>query len=117
MRIGELSRRTGVSIRLLRYYEEQGLLSPERSSQGYRVYRPDTPEVVGTIRCLLGAGLPTTTIADILPCLETDAGTLAPTCPDARARTAGEHARVQSAIENLQRSQSILGEILTATPR
>ncbi|MEU1259640.1 MerR family DNA-binding transcriptional regulator [Streptomyces chartreusis] len=26
MKIGELSSRTGVSVRLLRYYEEQGLL-------------------------------------------------------------------------------------------
>ena len=116
MRIGELSRRTGVSIRLLRYYEEQGLLLPERSPQGYRLYLPDTPEVVGTIRCLLGAGLPTTTIAEVLPCLQTDAGAAAPTCPDARARIAGEYARVQSAIKDLQQSQHLLNQILTATP-
>ncbi|SEO54550.1 MerR family DNA-binding transcriptional regulator [Amycolatopsis saalfeldensis] len=38
MLIGELSRRTGVSPRLLRYYGEQGLLPSERTSNGYRVY-------------------------------------------------------------------------------
>ncbi|MCX5095152.1 MerR family DNA-binding transcriptional regulator [Streptomyces sp. NBC_00365] len=34
MRIGELSRRTGVPTRILRYYEEQGLLGPERAPNG-----------------------------------------------------------------------------------
>jgi hypothetical protein len=38
MRIGELRRRTGVSERLLRYYEEQGLLRPQRRPSGYREY-------------------------------------------------------------------------------
>ena len=36
MRIRELSERTGVSARLLRYCEEQGLLSPRRQENGYR---------------------------------------------------------------------------------
>jgi len=36
--IGELSCRTGVPARLLRYYEEQDLLHPERDSNGYRRY-------------------------------------------------------------------------------
>ena len=46
MRIGELSRITGVSTRSLRYYEEQGLLVGERLPNGYRDY---TPEAVDTI--------------------------------------------------------------------
>ncbi|MEU6192280.1 MerR family DNA-binding transcriptional regulator [Streptomyces sp. NPDC047061] len=36
MKIGELSHRTGVSTRLLRYYEQQGLLHPSRLPNGYR---------------------------------------------------------------------------------
>ena len=31
MQIGELSARTGASVRMLRYYEEQGLLEPRRT--------------------------------------------------------------------------------------
>ncbi|MER7003810.1 MerR family transcriptional regulator [Dactylosporangium sp. NPDC000555] len=38
MRIGELARRTSVSARSLRYYEQQGLLSPARAENGYREY-------------------------------------------------------------------------------
>ena len=41
MKIGELSERTNVPTRMLRYYEEQGLLSSERRSNGYRDY-PET---------------------------------------------------------------------------
>ncbi|GAT69380.1 MerR family transcriptional regulator [Planomonospora sp. ID91781] len=70
MLIGELSRRTGVSTRLLRYYEEQGLLHPERDGNGYRRYRRESVERVARIRELLDAGLPTETIRDFLPCAE-----------------------------------------------
>jgi MerR family transcriptional regulator, thiopeptide resistance regulator len=42
-KIGDLSKRTGVSIRTLHYYDEIGLLSPShRTESGYRVYgKPD----------------------------------------------------------------------------
>ncbi|MFD8976607.1 MULTISPECIES: MerR family transcriptional regulator [unclassified Streptomyces] len=69
MKIGELSRETGVGVRLLRYYEEQGLLSSERTPGGQRVYGPDAPAVVRRIRALLGAGLPTRVIAEVLDCV------------------------------------------------
>ncbi|MBH5334753.1 MerR family transcriptional regulator [Streptomyces pactum] len=68
MKIGELSRVTGVSVRLLRYYEEQGLLTAHRTAGGQRAYAADAPEVVRRIRVLLGAGLPTRVIRPILEC-------------------------------------------------
>jgi DNA-binding transcriptional MerR regulator len=46
MKIGELAQQAGVSVRALRYYEEQGLLSPERTPSGQRRYTEDTVEVV-----------------------------------------------------------------------
>ncbi|MEU2546581.1 MerR family transcriptional regulator [Streptomyces roseolus] len=69
MKIGELSKETGVAVRLLRYYEEQGLLVPDRTPGGQRRYGPDAPAVVRRIRALLGAGLPTRVIAEVLDCV------------------------------------------------
>ncbi|GAA1394145.1 MerR family transcriptional regulator [Luteococcus peritonei] len=70
MRIGELARRTEVAPRMLRYYEEQGLISPERLPNGYRDYGDYLVERVMKIRGLLEAGIPTRIIADMLPCLD-----------------------------------------------
>ncbi len=69
MLIGELSRRTGVSRRLLRYYEEQGLLHVTRRANGYRDYDDDAVTVVQRVRLLLDAGLPTEVIRTVLPCV------------------------------------------------
>lgn len=72
MRIGELSRRTGASPRALRYYEEQGLLSPTRLPSGYREYGERDVMTVRRIRVLISAGLGTSVIAEIVPCVEDD---------------------------------------------
>ena len=70
MRIGDLAARTEVPVRLLRYYGDQGLLSPGRSANGYRDYEPDDVPRVLQIRGLIDAGVPTAIIREILPCLE-----------------------------------------------
>ncbi|MFK8849988.1 MerR family transcriptional regulator [Streptomyces sp. Ac-502] len=70
MRIGELAERTGTSRRLLRYYEEQRLLTPGRSGNGYRAYEEAHVGRVLQIKGLLDAGLPTRIIRQILPCLD-----------------------------------------------
>ncbi len=70
MRIGELSRLTGVPARLLRCYEEQHLLHPERDSSGYRCYDHADVYRVRQIRGLLDSGLTTEIIRRILPFLE-----------------------------------------------
>ncbi|MEU9559268.1 MerR family transcriptional regulator [Streptomyces fumanus] len=69
MRIGELARATGTTTRALRYYEEHGLLHPERSSNGYRSYPPDAVKVVENIRLLLAAGLTTEDLLLLGGCL------------------------------------------------
>ncbi|MBE8472974.1 MerR family transcriptional regulator [Streptomyces justiciae] len=69
MKIGELARETGVSVRLLRYYEEQGLLDAGRTAGGQRVYDAGAPVTVRRIRALLDAGLPTRVIREVLDCV------------------------------------------------
>ena len=70
MRIGELAQLTDTQTRLLRYYEEQGLIVPRRLPNGYREYDDYLVNRVIQIRGLLDAGLPTRIIGQILPCLD-----------------------------------------------
>lgn len=69
MKIGELSRRTGASLRSLRYYEQQKLLAPVRTDNGYREYSPFAVEQVETIRFYLQLGFTTEQIAGFLQCV------------------------------------------------
>jgi len=70
MRISELSRRTGVSVRSLRYYNQKKLLCARRLENGYRDLDEDAIERVQTIQMYLGLGLTTGQIEDILQCAE-----------------------------------------------
>ena len=71
MRIGELASRTGASVRSLRYYEQQGLLTSERSPSGQRHFCDEDVQRVLFVQRLLGAGLSSRTIVELLPCVET----------------------------------------------
>ncbi|WP_327293034.1 MerR family transcriptional regulator [Streptomyces sp. NBC_01198] len=67
MRIGELSTRTDTPHRLLRYYEEQGLIVAGRLGNGYRDYDEACVDRVIQVRGLLDAGLPTRIIRVLSP--------------------------------------------------
>jgi DNA-binding transcriptional MerR regulator len=116
MRIGELSRRTGVHERLLRYYEQQGLLEPERRPSGYREYADHDVDTVRRIRSLLAAGLNTATIATVLPCLREDGQRLVPTCSDLVTDLFLERDRITAAITELQHSRTMLDAVIDAAP-
>lgn len=72
MKIGDLSKLSGVSIRMLRYYEAQGLLSPRRVGSGYRDYAAADVQAVAGIRLLGAAGMTLPVIREFLPCLRRD---------------------------------------------
>lgn len=51
MRIGEVSARTGLSLRTIRYYEEVGLVIPSARSQGgFRLYTEPDVERLNLVR-------------------------------------------------------------------
>ncbi len=52
MRIGEAAARLGVTARTIKYYEELGLLTPDRSGGNYRNYDDEDLERVERIRDL-----------------------------------------------------------------
>lgn len=100
MRIKTLSERTGVSPRLLRYYEEQGLISAAREENGYRAYDDAHVVRVEQIRSLLDAGLTTDIIRAVLPCLAEAAESAYP-APDFVERVCRERARMAERLESL----------------
>ncbi|HYQ69570.1 MerR family transcriptional regulator [Actinophytocola sp.] len=116
MRIGELARRTGVSERSLRYYEEQGLLGPERTPAGYRVYAESDVDVVRHVRMLLEAGLNTRFIRNVLPCMVDTGDGLAPGCPELLPHLRNERDRITVAIDGLATARTLLDEVIEATP-
>ncbi len=117
MRIGELSRRTGVPTRMLRYYEEQGLLRPERADNGYRSYSTSAVYRVQQIRGLLDSGLTTEIIRRILPFLDDPNGIHLP-AECLTAETAGllrrEADRLQQRIDCLTRNRDAIRDYLAA---
>ncbi|GAA1490700.1 MerR family transcriptional regulator [Brachybacterium sacelli] len=117
MRIGELARRTGVSQRALRYYEEHGLLSPDRRPSGYRVYSQEDVASVQRIRTLLAAGLSTAQILEALPCIVDDDGRLIPGCEGLVEGLAQQRDRIDGAIDELRDTRAALDSIITRGQR
>ena len=59
--IGELARRTGLTVKTIRFYSDRGIVEPAgRTHAGYRLYAPDTVARLALVRTLreLGLGLP-----------------------------------------------------------
>ncbi|MDR3436762.1 MerR family transcriptional regulator [Telmatospirillum sp.] len=111
MKIGELSRRSGISVRMLRYYEQEGLLQPSRRESGYRDYGPAEEQLVGRIRLLSEAGLKLETIKTLLPCVLNDRAELM-LCDEVRATLCREIATMDQRISGLQTSRRILAGYL-----
>ena len=114
MLIGALARRTGVNERLLRYYEEQGLLRPARTPAGYRSYDERDAVTVRHIRLLLDAGLSTAAIAGVLHCVHDDAaGRAVPdACPVLVDLVRRERARTVAEIDRLRATQRTLDTLI-----
>ncbi|GLW10770.1 MerR family transcriptional regulator [Microtetraspora sp. NBRC 13810] len=107
-----------MSRRLLRYYEEQGLLRPVRQANGYREYTAAHVAVVRHIRTLLAAGLPTAVIGGLLHCVHDDGDRLVPSpCPGMIAGLRRERGRLTETITRLQASQDVLDTLLAAAIR
>ena len=116
MRIGELAARTGASTRMLRYYEQQHLLTAQRAPNGYRSFTAADVERVGRIRSLLAAGLPTRFVRAVLD-MGLEGGEAlpgwTPTCTATFAELLRhELARLEEQVECLARSRDAVRRYL-----
>ncbi|MFG1921847.1 MerR family transcriptional regulator [Cryptosporangium sp. NPDC048952] len=110
MRIGELASQAGVSVRALRYYEEQRLLESERTPSGQRVYDRSAVERVRFIQQLYAAGLSSKAVLEILPCVHTGHVT-----PELMARLTTERDRIAHQIAELSATRDRLDGIISTT--
>lgn len=112
MRIGDVARGAGVSTRALRYYEEQGLLSSERSPGGQRTYPESAVERVRLIQQFFAAGLPSRTVSQLLPCVDTGHGS-----PEAFELMAAERRRITEAMDDLAAARDALDRMVEIAHR
>jgi DNA-binding transcriptional MerR regulator len=118
MRIGELARRTGVSERSLRYYEQHGLLVSDRTSGGQREYVERAVDRVILIQELFAAGLHSKKIAELLPCMrDPDGGPNERATPELVTSLTAERDRIDTMIADLATSRAVLDDVITTAAR
>lgn len=81
--IGEVARRAGIAPSALRFYEQQGLLSAQRTAGGQRRYTRSVLRRLAFVRAAQNVGLSLQEIRDALASL-----------PDARTPTSADWARL-----------------------
>jgi DNA-binding transcriptional MerR regulator len=114
LKIGELARRTGLTVRALHHYDDIGLLSPSvRSDAGYRLYSPDDVARLYRILALRQLGLP---LADIGPLLVGDQLALPSLVDRQLAQLDARIAEAALLRERLLRLRQVLGEARDPTP-
>lgn len=115
MKIGELAERTHVAPRLIRYYEQQGLLSAERAENGYRSFTDADAERVSRVAGLVRAGIPTRLVKVLLDA-EDAAAQVDVTCPQTvAALLAVELEGLDDRIACLTRSRDTIRDYLART--
>lgn len=92
----EAARRLGVSAKALRLYERRGLVTPLRTSAGWRAYGPDEMARAAEVAALRGLGF---TLAEVAAVLKAGADGLEPALAGRQAVLEGEARRLAEALE------------------
>lgn len=106
--IGALSRRSGVHVETIRYYERIGLLpAPGRSAGGHRLYRADHVKRLFFIRRARELGFPLDDIRALLGLV--DGGDY--TCAEVKALTLSHAEQVRAKIADLKKLERALSDV------
>ena len=111
LKVGELARKTGKTVRALRLYEELGLMRPGRSDGGFRLYGPDDIARVYWISKLQDMGFSLSQIQNLVSTVEGSS-----TAPEAmqslREMFRGRLSQTRAQVERLLQLERDLAESL-----
>ncbi|GAA0441618.1 MerR family transcriptional regulator [Acrocarpospora corrugata] len=112
MRIGQVATKAGVSVRALRYYEEQNLLDSTRNSGGQRQYPDTAVERVRLLQQLYAAGLTSRTIREVLPSIDSGEVTSA-----LLKRLTAERSRIDQQVRELLSVRAKLDDVIATAEK
>lgn len=109
LKIGELAKRSNISIDTLRFYEKNDLISPDaRTEAGYRLYAQDAIQKVDFILRAKQVGLSLTEIAELLA-IKIEANSHS--CAEVKLVVDNKRQEIESKITELQRFQQSLQDL------
>ncbi|MCX4242858.1 MerR family transcriptional regulator [Paraliomyxa miuraensis] len=111
MKIGELARKTGKSVRALRHYEELGLLGSARSEGGFRLYGADELARVYWISKLQDMGFSLTQVQGLIATVESS-GTAPEAMQSLREMFRSRLLKTREQVERLLQLERDLAESL-----
>ncbi len=118
MNISQVSKRYGVSIDTLRYYEKEGLIPPvHRTESGLRDYTEQDCGWVEFIKCMRGAGLSIDTLKEYVSLYKKGSRTLLKRKQlliDERARLAQHIEQLQATLKRLDHKIEVYDDKIVA---
>jgi DNA-binding transcriptional MerR regulator len=110
LKIGEVARRSGLPIKTIRFYSDEGLIQPcGRSEGGYRLFDEAVLAELSLIRTLKAMDIP---LRDVLRILESRRSGLC-TCSSLQATIRGKAADIEAKITALRALQAELLALLS----
>jgi len=113
-KIGAVAERSGVSVKTIRFYCDQGLLQPSARSEGrYRLFAESVYGELALIRTLRGLDIPLPTITAVLEARRSGVCT----CDNLQATIRGKAGEIQQRIADLQSLHAELNGLLGSWQR
>jgi len=110
LRIGEMAKISGFSVKTIRFYCDQGLLHTARSEGGYRIFSPESLAELEIIRALRSMDVPIGELARILEVRR--AGVC--NCSVLKDSIATKLLSIDTRIQELQMMKSELARLLSS---
>jgi MerR family transcriptional regulator, copper efflux regulator len=108
--IGELARATGASVRSIRHYDDNGLVTSVRASNGYRAFPTAAIAQVTQIQRLIATGFSLADIRSFPDCMRLIENAAA--CPETKALHRERLRSIEKQIADLERRRRRLLDTL-----